>query len=82
MSNDNVHFNAEEFEREQNQGYLDGWQAGGKQPTRSLKHRSASYRYGWSNGNDDRLGKARVSGELKLMHANAVLAVDMAWSAT
>lgn len=82
MSNDNVHFNAEEFGREQNQGYLEGWQAGGEEVPHSLRHRSASYRYGWSNGRDDRLGKASLSSELKLMRSNAVLAIDMARGAT
>ena len=77
-----VHFNAIEFCREKTQGYLDGWEASDLRFPTSLEHRSASYRHGWSNGRDDRLGKQRFSAELDYMLANAALASDMARAAT
>lgn len=77
-----VHFSADEFCREKAQGYLAGWEASDLQFLTSREYRSASYRHGWFNGRDDRLGKQRFSAELDYMLADAALASDMARTAS
>lgn len=44
-------------------GYLDGFQDDREDEPPSLTNRTASYRHGWLNGRDDRLGRPRASAE-------------------
>lgn len=43
------------------EGYRDGFNDRREQLPASLANRSHSYRHGWLNGRDDRLGKPRAS---------------------
>lgn len=49
------------IEREVTEGYLDGLNDDRDELPASLANRSESYRHGWQNGRDDRLGRPRMS---------------------
>lgn len=72
-----VHFDPEAFQVEMTEGYIDGWGDDRPELPESLANRSASYRHGWLNGRDDRLGTPRAPAAQIELQASAAIAQDI-----
>ncbi|WP_334147851.1 hypothetical protein [Hyphomicrobium sp.] len=58
------------------EGYRDGYADDRDELPASLANRSESYRHGWLNGRDDRLGRPRASAEAIRQRAREVEKID------
>lgn len=76
-----VHFNPVHYEGEMTEGYLDGRTDDREELPPSLSNRSASYRHGWLNGRDDRLGTPRAPAWRLRLDASAAIAEDISGAA-
>lgn len=58
------------------EGYRDGFRDDREKMPESLGNRSESYRFGWLNGRDDRLGKPRAAARILRGEIEAIRTVE------
>ena len=58
------------------EGYFDGFKDDRLDLPESLANRSASYRHGWLNGRDDRVGNPRLTYEVLVRQADLAMDED------
>jgi hypothetical protein len=58
------------------EGYMDGFRDDRLEYPDSLSNRSRSYRHGWLNGRDDRVGEPRLAAKTIRELADIAMALD------
>lgn len=58
------------------EGYLDGLKDDRREMPATFNNRSHSYRHGWLNGRDDRIGKPRALASELRQQADLAMAAD------